>query len=478
MMQYKVSQESASGFPDTATFIDFLSSLNQGNFLKGGEEIFVTRAPGRLDVMGGVADYSGSLVLQLPIAAATHAALQKNDSTKIRVLSAGSGSKQRFIELDTSDFLTDRHKPVEYSSARAQFNNENDHWAAYAAGVILTLMREKEVQFSQGIDILIRSDVPEGKGVSSSAAIEVAVMQALNVAFDLKVSAAELAALCQKTENLIAGAPCGIMDQMTSSCGEKDQLLELLCQPAILKGCLALPSELELWGIDSGIRHSVGGSDYGTVRTAAFMGYRIIADLAGLKVSTTEQEGKVRVDDDRWGGYLANISPEEFESRFSSSLPVQIRGDDFLERYVGITDYVTDVKADVDYPVRVATRHPIYEHARVKEFASLLRSWSGNEGPRLGQLMFQSHQSYSDCGLGSPATDLIAKIVEELGAVDLYGARITGGGSGGTVAVLGRHASPGIHLVHQRFMEETGYAPLIISGSSAGASVFDHVKIT
>jgi len=95
--------------------------------------------------------------------------------------------------------------------------------------------------------------------------------------------------LCQKVENLIAGAPCGVMDQMTSACGEANQLLELLCQPADLKGTIRLPEELQIWGIDSGIRHSVGGSDYRTVRTAAFMGYRMIASFEGL--ATTAPKG-------------------------------------------------------------------------------------------------------------------------------------------------------------------------------------------
>jgi L-arabinokinase len=61
------------------------------------------------------------------------------------------------------------------------------------------------------------------------------------------------------------------MDQMTSACGEAERLLAILCQPGELKGTVEIPDDLALWGIDSGIRHSIGGADYGTVRTAAFM---------------------------------------------------------------------------------------------------------------------------------------------------------------------------------------------------------------
>jgi L-arabinokinase len=305
-------------------------------------------------------------------------------------------------------------------------------------------------------------------------------MQALNVGFDLKIGPEELALLCQKTENLIAGAPCGIMDQMTSACGEANRLLELLCQPAILKGTLALPEELEVWGIDSGVRHSVGGSDYGTVRTAAFMGYRIIAETAGLQVSPGESPGRVHVDDPKWAGYLANIEPVEFERDYSSALPLKMRGDEFLDRYSGITDHVTCVNSDLEYPIQVATKHPIYEHARVRQFGAILKSWSGLEdGPKLGELMFQSHQSYTDCSLGSTATDLIVKLVRECSKGELYGARITGGGSGGTVAVLGKRGSQAaVEKLRQQFQSETGYLPLVITGSSPGARIFDHVKIS
>src|SRR5437588_3773446 len=77
------------------------------------------------------------------------------------------------------------------------------------------------------------SAVPEGKGVSSSAALEVATMQALAAAYELNIAAEDLALLCQKVENLVVGAPCGVMDQMSVTCAEANRLLELLCQRRI-----------------------------------------------------------------------------------------------------------------------------------------------------------------------------------------------------------------------------------------------------
>ena len=482
MSSFRLANTPKHRLRETEEFLETLRSVQDplGDLLfNPGDPLIVTRAPGRLDVMGGIADYSGSLVLQLPIRNATHVALQKSDHTQARLLSLGSRSERRFVEIDLTEFQNDKNEPITYTDARNRFSDSREHWASYAVGAFLVLTREKGFEFSSGAAILIQSNVPEGKGVSSSAALEVAVMQAINVAYGIGLNAQEIARLCQKVENLIAGAPCGIMDQMTSACGQENQLLELLCQPDILNGSLRLPSELELWGIDSGVRHSVGGSDYGTVRTAAFMGYRMIADSAGLEVSSTNTPGKVNIEDPRWHGYLANLTPSEFENDFASRLPERMTGEEFLKSHEGITDQVTHVNPTNVYPVRSATGHPVYENARVRSFAATLKSWPGISAARsLGDLMFESHQSYSDCGLGSEATDLLANLVRESADQGLYGARITGGGSGGTVAVLGRAgASSAIEEITRQFNNRTGYQPIVFSGSSPGAGAFDHIKL-
>jgi L-arabinokinase len=344
---------------DTEAFVNLLSTTD----LFSADELIVTRAPGRIDVMGGIADYSGALVLQLPIAAATHVAIQLHDEPAIRIhsLSADAEGALRKFEMPL-EVLLSAEGPISYASACALFREQKDHWAAYVAGAFLVLMREKRAVFDRGASLFISSAVPEGKGVSSSAALEVASLQAIAIAYDIRLSPVELALQCQRVENLIAGAPCGVMDQMTAACGESDRLLSLLCQPAHLNGTLGLPDELRIWGLDSGIRHSVGGSDYGAVRTATFMGYRIIVAKAGV---------------DKWNGYLANVTPAEFEQHFVECLPEQITGAEFLKRYGGIADTVTTVRPDQTYNVRRATRHPVYEHARVQSFANILQKWKG-----------------------------------------------------------------------------------------------------
>lgn len=457
----------------------FVETVKASALFDKNAEIFAARAPGRLDVMGGIADYSGSLVLEMPIREAVFAALQKEDSRTIKIESLGAeeNNRTRFFEMPLDDFEPNG-RLISYQKAREKFKiNAANSWAAYVAGAFLVLMREKNFQFEQGARILIDSKVPEGKGVSSSAALEVAVMNAVAAAFQIEINPRETAILCQKVENLVVGAPCGIMDQMSSSCGAENQLLSMICQPAELGETICVPENLAVWGIDSGIRHSVGAGDYGSVRTGAFMGYRIIADLAGLKVHETEINGVVEIEDAKWNGYLANITLEEFEKNYAAHLPKEISGAKFLDEFRGITDRVTNVLPEKNYQIFYPTAHPIYENARVRRFAELLKKWASEINSReLGQLMCESHESYSVCGLGTDGTDFLVERVKK--SPKLYGAKITGGGSGGTVAVLGeRGADDEIKKIVEIYEQKLGYRPYIFSGSSMGAAEFGFLKI-
>jgi L-arabinokinase len=270
------------------------------------------------------------------------------------------------------------------------------------------------------------------------------------------------------------------MDQMTATCGESHSLLALKCQPAELEKMVSLPDDIELWGLDSGICHSVSGADYSSARVGAFMGYRIIAELAGLAIKPAAHKHTVQIDDSKWGGYLANLSPSEFEQFYSARLPDRMSGNEFLSRYKGTTDSVSRVNPERSYIVRNPTAHPIYENFRVRTFAELLnRKPTEQRLELLGELMYQSHASYSACGLGSSGTDLLVKLVREAGpSRGFYGARITGGGSGGTVAVLCRRgAAEAVRAIAEQYRQETGYGPYVFHGSSPGASKVGHLRL-
>ena len=253
--------------------------------------------------------------------------------------------------------------------------------------------------------------------------------------------------------------------------------MSLFCQPAEFRGSVPLPEHLRVWGIDSGIWHAVTGADYEAVRVGAFMGYRILAELAGLQVRAGDRQGHVRVDDSRWRGYLANVGSESWR-RFAADIPETLDGAAFLARYDGTTDPVTRVDPRRTYTVRTAAAHPIFEHERVTEWARQLAS-SAPDVVRLGELMYESHASYSRCGLGSDGTDRLVTLAREAGpARGIYGAKITGGGSGGTVALLADAAAgDAVSAIAHRYAEESGRDAHVFPGSSPGAARVGAIRL-
>ena len=456
---------------DASRFLDAVNS--RADFFVPEAPVLVARAPGRLDLMGGIADYSGSLVLQLPLAVAAWAAVQFSDEPVVTLFSTEMDEQAHTALVRWPLSLFQQQDSSDYHLIRAALGSDaRTAWAAYVAGTLAVLRQECGIVVERGVRIFVHSEVPMGKGVSSSAALEVATMQALCSLYRMPLPGRELALLCQRVENLVVGAPCGVMDQMTAACGVQDSLLTLLCQPAELQEPTALPPDIEVWGIDSGIRHAVTGADYGSVRVGAFMGYRIIAHLAGLTVQAAEQD-RVNIDDNLWRGYLANIPPSLWEACYREQVPEQLLGRDFLQCYGGSTDTVTRIDPGRTYAVRQPAAHPIYEHHRVRLFRTLLGQQSVTEEQLqlAGELMYQSHASYSGCGLGSRGTDRLVELVRQAGpGAGLYGAKITGGGSGGTVAVLARRgARPQIEHIARQYEQEMGLPVVVLSGSSPGA---------
>ncbi|XP_062098515.1 L-arabinokinase-like isoform X2 [Humulus lupulus] len=540
---FEILHGDTQGLPDTLTFLKSLAELDAvydlgknaekrqmrerkaaAGLFNWEEEIFVTRAPGRLDVMGGIADYSGSLVLQMPIREACHVAIQRVHPSKhrlwkhaqarqqaeghcltpvLQIVSYGSELSNRgpTFDMDLSDFM-DGGKPISYEKANKFFAKDpSQKWAAYVAGAILVLMTELDVRFEDSLSILVSSTVPEGKGVSSSASIEVATMSAIAASHGLTINPRDLALLCQKVENHIVGAPCGVMDQMTSACGEANKLLAMVCQPAEVIGLVEIPGHIRFWGIDSGIRHSVGGADYGSVRIGTFMGQKIIKSIAssilsrslpdanGFSLDELGDDGIELLKSETSLDYLCNLSPHRYEAVYVKMLPEFMLGETFEEKYVNHNDPVTVIDPKRNYGVIAPTRHPIYENFRVKAFKALLTSTTSHEQlTALGELLYQCHYSYSACGLGSDGTDRLVQLVQELqhskvsksDEGTLFGAKITGGGSGGTVCVIGRNclqSSQQILEVQQRYKDATGYLPFIFEGSSPGAGKFGYLRL-
>lgn len=441
--------------------------------------IRVSRAPGRLDVMGGIADYTGSLVCEMPLDRAAAVALQERDDRQIQVFSFN---------------LYDEHKPftlrmpldalARFSAdvLRREFAEPGRKWAAYLIGCALALHSEGLIDLAhpdiKGLNLALYSTVPIGAGVSSSAAIEVATMINLIEHFGLRgqLDGMKLAELCQRVENQIVGVPCGIMDQATSCLGEPGSLLQMICQPHELQESLRLAAGVRVLGINSGVKHDVGGPAYAHTRCAAFMGHRIILDTMRRLGAESGHE----LIGDPMRGYLANLDADDYKAFFRSSLPRTMPGGDFLDRYGPTIDPATTIEPDVAYAIQQATDHHVLEARRVRRFVEFLEqaagggnSSRGSSLDRAGHLMYASHQSYTmDAMLGAPECDLLVDLIRKNERAGFYGAKITGGGSGGTVAVLAKdtpQVDESLATILADYQRSTGKSPELLVGSSPGA---------
>ena len=463
------------------------------DFFDGEGPVVGARAPGRLDVMGGVADYSGSLVLEMPIAEAACVAWQWRSDRLLRIRSAGVEAEglapEALVSLDELVDAEGKVRPAPEVRQRLTLDPKT-HWASYIAGCFYVMLAAysrvtrgyADVRIGeQGANILIASDVPLGAGVSSSAAIEVATVHALSEAAGIHPSDLTLAAWCQRAENTIVGAPCGIMDQVTAALGHENALIVLKCQPHDLMGNQRIPPGWRLLGLDSRVKHAVSGDHYTKARVGAFM---------GLKVIQLESGGKLL------DNYLCNMSPQEF-AEYREMIPETLTGRQYRESYGLLPDPVTTVDPDTVYHPRPCAEHPILENERCRQFFALMQiaTMRGEEsGPdaepdteamaEAGRLMVASHASYSErLDLGAPETDLLVELIRERGKErGLYGAKITGGGSGGTVAVLCAADSEDTDLaldeVCKEYERRIGVAPRPIVGSSPGAVAFGARFIT
>lgn len=441
---------------------------SNGDFFASDRPIYYNRAPGRLDLMGGNDDYTGGLVFEATIREATWVAVQPRGDRRLVFLNPQMKERgwHHRVEFSLDDLTTDE-------AVRALVTREPGvRWTAYVLGLFHLLQKRFPHQVQSGASVYIESDVPLNKGVSSSASVEVAVMKAAVGAYGIQLAGVELAEACQWAENVIAESACGIMDQITIVLGDEDCILPLLCQPCLPRPLVRLPEGLACWAVDSGVSHIVSGIEYEAARAGAFMGYKLICDWEGLPVQRDESGQIPRWTDSRWNGYLANVSPSLFRSRYESRLPESMTGAEYLRCAQVHVDPFTRLRPEVNYRVRACTRYAVEENFRVHLFAELARGEVGFE--QMGDVMYQSHYAYTECGLGCDATDLLVELVRDAGVANgLLGAKVTGGGAGGTVAVLGRRdARAAFDRVVSRYATARGIIPCVFDGSSMGADRF------
>lgn len=386
------------------------------------DRAYEASAPGRLDVLGGVADYSGSLLLQLALPERTRVRVEPLAGEYVELVSDGADARPVRVPVA---WVRAAEPPYDGFRQNVRRLGRGD-WPLYVLGCLIQAVRAWAVPAAP-MRFSVTSAVPVGAGLSSSAALEVATLRVLAKAYRVAYGDVALATLAQAAENHVVGAPCGLMDQLASQLGDPAHLLAFRCLPAVaFEPAIAVPAGIRLSRHDSGVRHSVGGRAYGRARCAAFMGRAILA-----------AEGELAADVP-----LAEVDPNRFRQALAAKLPHRISGAEFLARLGATGDPQTSVEPEVRYPVRAAAAHPILEHERARAFASTLRHAAAAgraltvaEKRRLGGYLNDSHASYSAIGLGHARVDRL--VAELLARPGLYGARVTGGGAGGTVVALG-----------------------------------------
>ena len=239
-----------------------------------------------------------------------------------------------------------------------------------------------------------------------------------------------------------------------------------------------MPSALKIWGIDSGVSHQVSGIEYEAARASAFMGYKIICDIEKIPVTLDSSSDIHRYTDPVWNGYLANLSPAHFYEKYELLLPQQSNSSTYLENHKIHVDPFTPLRGNVTYNILANTKYAVEENHRVRLFSELSRGTAITSSERafmlMGELMYQSHYAYTECGLGSKATDLLVALCKKEGIENgIYGAKITGGGAGGTVAIL---ANENVGKTVEKIMNSYAHSkmgePYLFEGSSDGADSY------
>ena len=276
------------------------------------------RAPGRVNLIGDHTDYNEGFVL--PVA----------------------------IDLE----CVVRAKRRNDATVNVRWHEADDRSASYVDGVVLALDRRGRPAI--GIDAEVASTVPVGSGLSSSAALEVALALALCDATGFELPQAELALACQEAEQLATGVPCGVMDQLASLAGRAGCALLIDCRSLEVES-IPIPASLELVVVHSGLPRTLAGSAYAERRASCERAAGELG-LAALRDATVEQ--------------VAN-----------------------------------DPRA----------RHVVSENARVLRAAAMLRT--GDSGA-LGRLLHESHASLrDDFEVSTPELDVLAEALESAGAL-------------------------------------------------------------
>jgi L-arabinokinase len=427
------------------------------------------RAPGRLDFMGGNVDYTGGLVLQIPTRESIWAVFQPSPQPTLRVFNPGAAEFGWETRLEIRSSELSSLASIEDICQRVPQTT----WGKYVFGA-LHLLRQRYGSFAvDGGSLFLASDLPPNRGVASSAALVIAVLKAVCSAQGIGLDGVALATAGQWVENIVAHSACGIMDHAAIVLGAQSSLLPIRCQPCEPGDPIALPEGLRIWGVDSMVPRSTSGEAYETARAAAFMGYKLICQWEKLDITFDDLSLIPRWTDARWNGYLSNIRAADFREKYEPRLPESITGEDFLRLAGEHIDPISSIKPAREYPVRAAARYAIEENSRVETIKTMMETTGScaieSSLRTLGKLIAESHAAYAECGLGSAACNELVNLAHDFG---FQGAKMTGGGAGGVVAILGTvDQQEALGKLVSAYAARRGVHPHVFEGSSNGAEV-------
>jgi galactokinase len=350
----------------------------------------IYRAPGRVNLIGEHTDYNLGLVMPVAIQFDTNVAIAAHSQRRLNIHS---------VNMD-ADLVIDL--PVSFTSNEAPATSGS--WADYVVGVVWALGRAG-IALS-GADLLISGSVPIGAGLSSSAALEVAVAAALLGIGDHALPPMQLAQLCQRAENDYVGMRCGLMDQFASAMGVAHHALYFDCRSLEHEPIQLGDAALVI--CNSRMKHRHAGGEYNRRRAEC---------EAGVAAFAARRSGIHS---------LRDVEADELKAAQATLDPVVYR----------------------------RCRHVLEENARVGAMRRALRAGALEEA---GQLMFASHRSLrDDYAVSCGELNLLVDLATQVGGV--YGARMTGGGFGGCTVNLMHPDSvePFTRYVSAHYAQRTG----------------------
>ncbi|MEM6504122.1 MAG: galactokinase [Planctomycetota bacterium] len=295
-------------------------------------------------------------------------------------------------------------------------------WARYVLGVAQLMIERSEPVL--GFDAWIETDIPLGAGLSSSAALEVATALAIDTVHDRTRGSMQIAQLCQRAEHEFAGVPCGIMDMATSACARAGHAAFLDCRSGHIEQLPMKDDSVAVVIANTKVQHALSDGFYAKRREAC----EKAADAMGIPL-------------------LRDATPEMLSSHQDALSPTVYR----------------------------RARHVISEIARAEEAAAYLKR---QDWQAFGRCMYESHESLrSDFEVSCDELDIMVAIARQIGlAGGVYGARMTGGGFGGSAVMLvsKEHAGSLIKQLSAAYEQETGITPdIFLAQPAQGAHVID-----